>query len=123
MKSGYNDSMEPVMEEKKPMKLTRWEMETTINFNMEEKTAILYTRDKTIMRKLDRLVEKCPDIYKCISETEIDKTYEFPKKLLGFRIPRVLTEEQRKVAAERLAKARAKQDMKGEKENDTHSDA
>lgn len=105
-RSGYNESpAEP--EEKKPTRLTRWEMETTVNFNANEKTAILYTRDKSVMRKLDRMVERCPEHYKCIKETEIDKTYEFPKRLLGFRIPRVMTEEQRAEAAERLAKARA----------------
>lgn len=113
MPSGYNEGI-PEIKEKKPIKLTRWEMETVINYNAEEKTAVLCTRDKAVMRKLDQLVERCPEQYKCISVTEIDKTYEFPKRLLGFRIPRVMTEEQRKQAAERLARAR-----KGADANDT----
>lgn len=105
-KSGYNEEPAPI-EEKRPMRLTRWEMETTINYNADEKTAVLYTRDKAVMRRLDRMVEKCPDMYKCIRETDIDKTYEFPKHLISFRVPRILTDEQREAAAERFAKFRA----------------
>lgn len=107
-KSGYNEGIAPV-EEKRPTRLTRWEMETTINYNADEKVAVLYTRDKAVMRKLDRMVEKCPNTYKCVRETDIDKTYEFPKRFLSFRAPRVLTEEQREIMAKRLAKAREKQ--------------
>lgn len=91
-------------------KLTRYEMETTVNYNAEEKTAILYTRDKAVMRKLDKLVEKCPETYKCIRETSIDKTYEFPKRLLSFRTPRVLTDEQREKIRERFMQSRGKGD-------------
>lgn len=36
--------------------LTRHEMEMVINYNTGEQTAIGYTRDKVVMRKLDRLV-------------------------------------------------------------------
>ena len=45
-------------------RLTRYEMETTINFNAEEGTAVLYTRDKAVMRRLDKLTEEFPEIYK-----------------------------------------------------------
>ena len=107
-KTGYIETEETMEEQRRQTRLTRWEMETTVNYNAEEKTAILYTRDKTVMRKLDKLVEKCPDEYKLIAETDIDKTYEFPKKLIAFRMPRVLTDEQRQVMANRLAKARGK---------------
>lgn len=99
-----------------PYKLTRWEMETTINFNADEKTAVLYTRDKAVMRKLDRLAAECPDEYKLVRETDIDKTYEFPKRLLSYRKPRVLTEEQRAMMRDRLAEARGKQGEVGEED-------
>ena len=91
-------------------KLTRYEMETTINYNAEEKTAILYTRDKAVMRKLDKLVEKCPETYKLVRETSIDKTYEFPKRLLSYRTPRVLTDEQRAKIRERFLQSKDKGD-------------
>lgn len=77
-KSGYNEGIAPV-EEKRPTRLTRWEMETTINYNADEKVAVLYTRDKAVMRKLDRMVEKCPNTYKCVRETELTKLMNFQR--------------------------------------------
>ena len=56
------------------MKLIRYEQETVIYFNAGDQTATLYTRDPTVMRKVDALVIEYPDIYKCIGETDIDKT-------------------------------------------------
>ena len=77
------------------MKLTRYEQETVINFNAEEPDATVYTRDKAVMRKLDTLVSESPDVFQCIAETDIDKTYEMPKSFVSYRKPRRLTEEQR----------------------------
>ncbi len=100
-------------------RLTRYEMETTINFNAEEGTAVLYTRDKAVMRRMDRIVEKTPDLFKLVNETDIDKTYEFPKKYAIPKAPRVLTEEQRKKMRDRLAKAReSKEDEELDEEFD-----
>lgn len=70
------------------MKLTRYEEETIINFNAGDQTATLYIRDPAIMRKVDALVIEFPDIYKCIGETDIDKTYEMPKSFVSYRKPR-----------------------------------
>jgi len=39
------------------------------------------------MNILDKLVLKYPEDYKCISKTDIDKTYSFPKKYIAFRKP------------------------------------
>lgn len=36
------------------MKLTRYEQETIVNFNAEEPDAIVYTRDKAVMRQQAR---------------------------------------------------------------------
>ncbi|MBR4781087.1 MAG: hypothetical protein IK014_07005 [Lachnospiraceae bacterium] len=91
------------------MKITRYEQETIINFNAEEKTATLYTRDPAVMRKVDALVIEYPDTFKCISETDIDKTYEMPKSVVTYRKPRKLSEEQREAARKRLAQAAKKQ--------------
>lgn len=84
------------------MKLTRYEEETIINFNAGDQTATLYTRDPAIMRKVDALVIEFPDTYKCISETDIDKTYEMPKSFVSYRKPRRLSEEQRAAARKRI---------------------
>ena len=105
-------------------KFSRYEMETTVNFNAEEKTAVLYTRDKAVMRRLDRLVKEFPDIFKCIAETDVDKTYEFPKKYALPHRPRirVLTDEQREEARDRLAKARQERLARMMSENDDLDD-
>lgn len=84
------------------MKLTRYEQETIINFSADDQIATIYTRDPAIMRKIDALVIEFPDIYKCIGETDIDKTYEMPKSFVSYRKPRRLTEEQREAARERV---------------------
>lgn len=84
------------------MKLTRYEQETIINFNADEKMATLYTRDPAVMRKVDTLVIEYPDTFKCIGETDIDKTYEMPKSAVTYRKPRKLSEEQRDAARKRI---------------------
>lgn len=77
------------------MKLTRYEQETIINFNAEDPDATVYTRDKTVMRQLDTLVTEYPDTFKCIGETDIDKTYEMPKSVVTYRKPRRISDERR----------------------------
>ena len=86
------------------MKLTRYEQETIINFSADDQTATLYTRDPAVMRKVDALVIEYPDIYKCLGETDIDKTYEMPKSFISYRKPRRLSDEQREAAKKRMNK-------------------
>lgn len=42
------------------MELTRCEQETIINYNEEEKTASIYTHNRALRRKLDRLAQERP---------------------------------------------------------------
>ena len=84
--------------------LTKYEMETVVNYNAREQTATVYTRDKSVMRRLDRLVADYPDIYKLLRQTDIDKTYSMPKSYVTYRKPRKLTDEQREQARRRMAK-------------------
>ena len=86
------------------MKLTRYEQETIINFNAGDQTATVYTRDPAVMRKVDALVIEYPDTFKCIGETDIDKTYEMPKSTVTYRKPRRLSDEQRKAARDRISR-------------------
>ena len=83
-------------------KLTRYEQETIINFNAGEKMATVYTRDPAVIRQIDALVIEYPDTFRCIGETDIDKTYEMPKSAVSYRKPRRLSEEQRLKAKERM---------------------
>ena len=86
------------------MKLTRYEQETIINFNAEEKTATLYTRDPAVIRKLDSLVTEYPDTFRRVCETDIDKTYEMPKSVVTYRKPRRISEAKREQAREAMKK-------------------
>lgn len=70
-------------------KLTKYEMETIVNYNAAEQTATVYTRDKSVMRKLDRLVKAYPESYRLVDQTDIDKTYSMPKSYVTYRKPRV----------------------------------
>ena len=74
-------------------KLLKVEQETIILFNVAEPDAKVYTRDKTVMRKLDALVAEFPEIYKCIKVTDIDKTYSMPKEYVSYRKPRKIPED------------------------------
>lgn len=92
--------------------LSKYEKETIINFNEEEKFASVYTCSNYVMNKLDKLCEKFPDNYKLVSQTENSKTYNvMPKKLIAFRMPKILTEEQKLELKDRLAKNIKKDDV------------
>ena len=84
------------------MKMTRYEQETVININAGEKNATLYTRDPAVIRKVDALVTEFPDTFKCINETDIDKTYEMPKTSVTYRKPRKISEAQRNAVRKRM---------------------
>lgn len=70
--------------------LTKYEMEIVVNYNDREQAAIVYTRDKSVMRKLDRLVTDYPDSYKLLRQTNMEKTYSIPKSYVTYRKPRVV---------------------------------
>lgn len=73
--------------------LTKYEQETIINFNVGEADAVVFTRDKSVMRKLDALVNEFPEVYRCIKATDIDRTYVMPKKYVKYRKPRRVSEK------------------------------
>ena len=84
------------------MKLSRYEQETVVNYNAGEQTATVYTRDKTVMRKLDTLVGDFSDTYKLIEQNEVSKTYSFPKSYVSYRKPRTVSTEQREWARQMI---------------------
>lgn len=86
------------------MRLTKHEQETIINFNAGEKNATLYTRDRKVMKEMDELASRYPDIYHLVSQTDIDKTYSFFKSCIKYRKPRALSEAQRERKREQMKK-------------------
>lgn len=76
-------------------KLSRYEMETIINFNADEQMATVYTADPAVMRNLDSLVIDFPNTFKCIKVNSISKAYEMHKSAVTYRKPRRLIKEQR----------------------------
>ena len=91
------------------MALSVEEQEICINAMRDDEFATAYCSDRTWITKMDKLVEKSPELYKVIAETDYGKTYRFPKKLLSLRssiVTREMSEEQKQLAAERLKNAR-----------------
>ncbi|MCR5639714.1 MAG: hypothetical protein K6G04_00015 [Lachnospiraceae bacterium] len=82
--------------------LTKYEQETVINFNVAESDAVVFTRDKAIMRKLDALVTEFPELYKCLKVTDIDKIYSMPKQYVSYRKHRKISEELKKQRREMM---------------------
>lgn len=74
-------------------KLSKYEQETIINFNVAKSDAVVFTRDKVVMRKLDSLVNEFPDVYKCIGETDIDKIYSIPKQYVSYHKPKRISDD------------------------------
>ena len=91
------------------MALSIKEQEVCINAMRYEDFATAYCSDRTWITKMDKLVEKSPNLFSVIAETEYGKTYKFPKRLISIRssiVTRELTDEQRQLASERLRNAR-----------------
>ena len=93
------------------MKLTRYEQETVINYNEEESTASIYTHNRALRRKLEKLSADRPEdcrLYR-ISRDGLAVEYCLPKSWVRINPPRKgtpLTEEQKQERLERLTNAR-----------------
>lgn len=89
------------------MSLSIEEQELCINSTRDDKYATAYCSDRTYITKFDKLVEKSPDLFEVVSETEYGKTYRFPKRLISIRSSiREMSEEQKQLASDRLKNAR-----------------
>lgn len=80
--------------------ITKYEQETIINYNQDELTANIYTCDKVLIRKLDKMIEVSKVII-LKTQDEDSKTYICPKKWIKVRMPRVLSDEEREKMASR----------------------
>lgn len=93
------------------MELTRYEQETIINYNEEERTASIYTHNRALRRKLDRLALERPGDCRPGSMTHEGQAAEYivPKAWLKVTPKRQLTEAesaQRREAVQRANLAR-----------------
>lgn len=91
------------------MALSIQEQEICINAMRDEEFATAYCSDRTWITKFDKLVEKSPNLFEVIAETDYGKTYKFPKRLISIRssiVTREMTDEQKQLAADRLRSAR-----------------
>lgn len=91
-------------------KVSKYEQETIITYNAAEKQVSVYTADPNVMKKLDEMVEKYPDHYKTEKPTDsYSKSYIIEsKKLISFRAPKILTEEQKEELRKRFDVVRKK---------------
>ena len=85
------------------MRLSRYEQETIITFNEEEKTAGVYTHNKALIRKLEQLTHDRPDECRLekVSHEGQAVDYIIPKSWVKINPTRILSEEQRTAMAER----------------------
>jgi len=84
------------------MSLTRYERETIINFNEEDDDVSVYTRSKTMMTKMDKLVKKFPDTFKINEEFEEGREYICHKKYVSIRPPRALSDKHKTQLSQRF---------------------
>lgn len=77
------------------MKLSRYEQETIITYNEEEKTAGVYTHNKALLRRLDKLSQERPDECRLEKLRPDAADYIIPKAWVRVRPPRQMSEEQK----------------------------
>ena len=92
------------------MNLTRYEQETIINFNEEEKTASVYTHNGTMRRRLEQLAQERPEDCRLFKTCHDGQAIEYyiPKNWIKIRPPRVASEAQKAAAMAALQKAKNK---------------
>lgn len=93
------------------MNLSRYEQETIFTYNEEEQTAGIYTHNKALLRKLDRLAQERPEECRLekVSHDGQAVDYIIPKAWIRVHPPRMaapLTEEQKQQRREHLANLR-----------------
>lgn len=66
--------------------LSAYECETIINYNMSDQNATVYTHDKKLIKRLEKLSAKFPEEFVLTSKSHWgDVTYTFPKKYITIR--------------------------------------
>lgn len=91
---------------------TRYEQETVINYNEEEKTASVFTYNRSLQKKLDSIAAERPDecqVNSSVTEgAQRSSSYTIPKSWVKIRPSRILTDAQKDELRERAAKMHGK---------------
>ena len=88
---------------------SRYEQETIILFNEEQKTATVETYNMKMKNKLLQMAKEKPDQVTIKLDDGQRVKAIIPKKWIRVSSPKIMSEEQRKVASERMANIRNKQ--------------
>lgn len=90
------------------MNLSQYEQETIINFNETEQTASVYTHNKALRHKLDKLAEERPEDCHFARESRGGQAgdYIVPKSWIRIKPPRVLSKAQLEASRKAAEKAR-----------------
>jgi len=82
--------------------VTKEERETIVNFNEAEDTAVIYTFNNDLKKRLAAFAKKYPDLCKLtVDDTEYGSvTYEIQKSRVSIRLVAPYSEERRKAASE-----------------------
>lgn len=84
------------------MSLTKYEQETILNFNEAEKEASVFTHNKALRRKLEKLAQERPEDCRLekVSRDGEAVDYIIPKSWVKITPTRILTDERREAMAE-----------------------
>jgi len=76
--------------------MTKYEMETIVNFTEAENTASIYTYNVALKNKLARYAEKYPSLCRLTAQTEDGSmTYEVQKKRLTIMLTSPMSNERK----------------------------
>lgn len=89
--------------------MTKGEMETIITYNQAESEASIFTYDKSLINKIEKMRENDPRIV-VLKEGDGWKEYSLPKKAVKVRMPRELSDEERAKLADRMKNSMRKDD-------------
>lgn len=83
--------------------VTKVERETIVNFNEAEDTAVIYTYNNDLKKRLATFAKKYPDLCKLtVDDADFGSvTYEIQKSRVSIRLVAPYSEERRKAASER----------------------
>ena len=83
------------------------EQEMLINYAPDMgKYCEIYTNIPWLMKYLESMVNKYPETYTVVKDDQYSYTVKLPYKLIKPRAPKLMTEEEKKALATRLAEAR-----------------
>ena len=93
--------------------MIKYEKETIISFNEEEDKGTIYSCSKKVWNKCEKVGYKVIDTNLDSNGNIISKTFEIEKRLVSFRKPRILSEEQKRNLRDRAKMMRTNSEDSG----------